>query len=53
MIKENQQGGKDLIEFMLGMFVGIVAGFAILSMVMVAGDAKAEKERRDYGKKID
>lgn len=42
-----------MIQFLAGIFVGVVIGFGIMSMVMVTGDVRAEKERREYGKKTD
>lgn len=36
----------NVIQFIAGIFVGVAVGVVIMSLVVIAGDAKAERERK-------
>lgn len=43
---------QEMIQFIAGIFVGTAIGVASMALVMIAGDARREKERKkrnNYG----
>lgn len=41
-----------MIQFIAGIFIGVAIGVVIMSLVAIAGDARAEKERRNENRRF-